>query len=166
MQLFLRLALTVAFLWVPLASAQIANSPPGPTGATGSTGSTGPTGAAGTGNLLGSLKSANFNTTADQAISMLFGAYKVSQIDISNCTGTFTLAAGGFYTAASKGGTVIVLAAQAYSGLTSGTVVLQPTIVTALLTTRLTGANIYFSLTTGAGGTATCDIFVFGDAYP
>src|ERR1700677_3350206 len=45
---------------------------------------------------------------------------------------------GGFYTAASKGGTVLVLAVTTYTGLTGATVVVNPTIVTATLPVRRT----------------------------
>lgn len=155
----------LCFLWITSAQAQFGNSG-GVAGPTGTAGSTGSTGAAGIGSLLGSLKTANFNSTSDQAIPMLYSAYQVARIDVTNCSGTFTLAVGGFYTATSKGGTVVVLAAQVWSGLTSSTVIVQPTIVGAVLTTRLSVANLYLSLTTGAGSAATCDVYVFGDPFP
>jgi hypothetical protein len=162
--------LLAALLWCGQASAQLGNGggagPSGTAGTNGAAGSTGATGAAGVGTFLGSLKSANFNSTADQAIAISYAAYKVSEIDVTNCSGTFTLAAGGFYTGTSKSGTTVVLAAQAWSGATASTVIVQATIVTAVLTVRLTAANIYLSLTTGAGSAATCDVYIYGNPFP
>jgi hypothetical protein len=114
--------------------------------------------------VLGTLRAANFNSTADQAISIAPGitAFQLSSILVTNCSTSLTLAAGGFYTAASKGGTVLVLAATIYTALTGATVLSSLTIVTATLPVRYTLANIYLSLTTGQGSAATCDVYVIG----
>lgn len=161
------LATLLCFVLCGSCLAQFGNgSAPGITGQTGPTGTNGTNGANGTGALLGSLKSANFNSVADQAIPISYSAYAISRIDVTNCSGTLTLAVGGVYTATAKGGTVIVLAAQSYATLTVSTIMLQPPIVSAILTTRLTGASIYFSLTVAAGNSSTCDIYVYGDPFP
>jgi hypothetical protein len=125
---------------------------------------------AGTGSgPLASLRGANFNSTADQAIAIpaKITAYHVSKIVVTNCSATPTLAVGGFYNAASKGGTALVAASQAYATLTSAGIGLEAVIVAAGLTGgaqyRQTAANLYLSLTTAAGGASLCDIFVFGD---
>jgi hypothetical protein len=54
----------------------------------------------------GKLSGANFNVTTDQAItiSVPSGAYFVSSIAITEPSVSMTTAAGGFYSAASKGG--------------------------------------------------------------
>lgn len=114
--------------------------------------------------VLGSLRGANFNSTADQAIAIAptITAFQLTSIIVTNCSTSLTTAAGGFYTAASKGGTVLVLAITTYTGLTGATVVVNPTIVTATLPVRYTLSSIFFSLTTGQGSAATCDVYVMG----
>lgn len=114
--------------------------------------------------LIGQLIGANFNSTADQPIPILSQVtkYRISEIDVTGCSTSLTLAAGGFYSAASKGGTAIVSAAQLYSGLTGSTLVLNPTISATGGTTAWTASTIYFSLTTAQGGAATCNIAIIG----
>ena len=118
-----------------------------------------PTGLSG---VLGSLRAANFNTTSDQPITIQarVTAFQITKITVTNCSGSLTLAAGGFYPSASKGGTPIVAAGQAYSSLSVLTVILNPTIAS---NPRMTAGPIYLSLTTGAGAAATCDVYVIGD---
>lgn len=113
---------------------------------------------------LGVLKSANFNTTSDQAIAIASGvtAYQLTSIIVTNCSTSLTLAAGGFYTSTSKGGTVIVAAIQVYSAATGATVLVLPT-VAATGQIRLTAATVYLSLTTAQGGAATCDVYLMGN---
>lgn len=159
MPLLVRLFLCLALLCFGAAHAQMGNGVAGPSGAAGSTGSAGTNGISA---RLGKLASANFNTTADQAISISATAYQISSIAVTNCSGTFTLAVGGFYNAASKGGTAMVAAAQAYSGISSGTLVFNPTLA---VITRQTAATLYLSLTTAAGSAATCDIYVYGNDF-
>lgn len=114
--------------------------------------------------MIGAITGANFNSTADQAIAILpqVSKYRISSIEITGCSASLTLAAGGFYSAASKGGTAIVAAAQVYTGLTGSTLVLNPTISATGGTTAWTLATIYFALTTAQGGAATCNIAIFG----
>jgi hypothetical protein len=78
--------------------------------------------------LLGRLTTANFNTTADQPITINATKYVVRRIVVTNCSASLTLAAGGFYTATSKGGTAVVAAAQLYSALTAATKYLEATL--------------------------------------
>ena len=123
----------------------------------------------------GWLYGANMNvTTRDQAItiSVPSAAYTVEAILVSNPSVSLTTAAGGFYSAVSKGGVIIVAAAQAYSALTTKTAnttgnQLSATISTAGATTNFaaqtsTGvlSTIYLSLTTGQGAAATADVRV------
>lgn len=114
--------------------------------------------------IIGNLRSANFNVTTDQAIIInpRLAKYAITGIYVTNCTASLTLAAGGFYTTTSKGGTAIVAAAQLYSALTGATVLLPATIAAAGLATAFTAGTLYLSLTTAQGGAATCDVFIQG----
>lgn len=118
-----------------------------------------PTGLSG---VLGSLRSANFTITTDQAIPInsRITAFQITKITVTNCSGTLTLAVGGFYPTTSKGGTPIVAASQAYSALSALTIVLNPTIAS---NPRMTLTNVYLALSTGAGSAAACDVYVIGD---
>lgn len=114
--------------------------------------------------MIGVLIGANFNTTADQAIPILpqVTKFRVSSIEVTGCSTSLALAAGGFYSTTSKGGTAIVAAAQVYSSLTGSTLVLNPTISATGGATAWTVANVYLSLTTAQGGAATCNVAIFG----
>lgn len=116
--------------------------------------------------LLGTLKSTNFNSTADQAIPMLYAKYIVRKITVTNASTNLTLAAGGIYTATSKGGTALVAATQVYTTLSSATKYLDLTLGALLTTDTQALANLYFSLTTAQGATATADIYIIGDPMP
>jgi predicted solute-binding protein len=85
------------------------------------------------------------------------------RIYVTNASTSLTLAAGGIYTATSKGGTAIVAAGQVYSALTSSSKTLQTTI--AVTDTR-TESTLYLSLTTAQGSAATADVYVFADVLP
>jgi hypothetical protein len=115
--------------------------------------------------LLFQLTSANMNSTADQALTKLLGFtnFQVTRIRVNNASISLTTAAGGFYTAASKGGVTVVAAAQAYSALTASTLGMEATIAAAGMATLTTGA-LFLSLTTAQGSAATADIFVYGVA--
>lgn len=113
-------------------------------------------------NILGKLLGANMNSTADQSIPIRSANYIIKEIVIANASTSLSLAAGGFYTAPSKGGSAIVAAIQTYSALTGSTLILNPTL--ALGTTKRTESPLYFALTTAQGGAATADIYIFGYA--
>lgn len=115
--------------------------------------------------VLCSIRAANFNTTADQSciIPASVTAWAPTSILVTNCSGTFTLAAGGVYPATSKGGTALVAAAQVYTALTGAAVILGLTLAANIATTRLTINTVYLALTTGAGSAATCDFYVIGN---
>ncbi len=106
---------------------------------------------------IGSLIGANFNITSDQSITIMTG-YRVTGIMVKNASVSMTTAAGGFYSAGSKGGTAIVAATQVYTALTSAAVQLQCTI--AAVVGGLSA--VVFSLTTGQGAAATADIYIYG----
>ncbi len=115
--------------------------------------------------LLFYLRNANFNVTTDQALTPWYGIppglqYVLDRIIVTNVSTSLTTAAGGIYTAANKGGSAIVAAAQAYSGANAAGAGVDLTISAAgrgVLT-----ATPIFSLTTGQGAAATGDILVFG----
>jgi len=114
--------------------------------------------------ILGFIKGADFNSTADQAINIgKFGSkFLVTGFIVTNASASLTLAAGGLYSAASKGGTAVVLAAQVYSALTGSAVVLQAPISTAGASVALTVSQLFLSLTTAQGSAATADVYVLG----
>ena len=117
--------------------------------------------------LLGQLIGANMNSTADQQI-VIFSApakYIIRRIVATNASISLSTAAGGVYPAVSKGGTAIVAAGQAYSGLTASGKFIDLTIASGYTSGGdvLTVGSIYLSLTTAQGTAATADIYVFGD---
>lgn len=118
--------------------------------------------------LLGQLIGANFNVTTDQQITMFDAPAKfiLRRIVVTNASTSLSTAAGGVYTAVSKGGTAVVAAGQAYSTLTSSGLFLDLTLNTsgnANITVKSNIYNLYLSLTTAQGGAATADVYVFGD---
>jgi len=118
--------------------------------------------------LLGKLISANMNSTADQQIVMFSNPSKfiLRRIVVTNASISLTTAAGGVYTAASKGGTAVVASSQAYSSLSASTLFLDLTLNTsgsASTTVKSSIPNLYLSLTTAQGAAATADVYVYGD---
>lgn len=127
-------------------------------------------GAVPTGRLIVSGRSLNFNTTADQPIvfPQYITAFRLANIIVTNASISLTSAVGGFYPAASKGGTPIVSAAQAYSALTAPASLMTATLASFGSSTRFSSANlgtiggllaIWFSLTMAQGSAATGDIY-------
>lgn len=116
----------------------------------------------GGGNLIGQKIGANMNSTADQAVSLLSGNCGLNLIEVTNASANLTLAAGGIYTGAAKSGTAIVAAAQVYSALSTSLLILPLTIAAR---PRITGGQVFISLTTAQGGTATADFNFYGSDY-
>jgi hypothetical protein len=112
--------------------------------------------------LLGQLLGANMNSTADQIIGIGASKYIITSIVVTNASMSLTLAVGGFYTAAAKGGTPIVAAVQVYSALTAATKYLAMTLAGILGTDYQTANPLYFALTTVQGAAATADIRIYG----
>ena len=115
-------------------------------------------------NFIGALLGANMNVTTDQQIPLFLPPTKlftVSQILVTNASISLTTAVGGFYPAASKGGTALVSNSQAYSGLTGSGLAISLTL--AGLARFAAGTNLYLSLTTAQGAAATADVYVYGD---
>ncbi len=109
------------------------------------------------------LTGANMNTTADQAFVAqgVFSTYLVTAIRAVNASTSLTLAAGGIYNTASKGGTPLVAATQLYSGLTGATLGVNLTLAAFGIGVQ-SGAALFLALTTGQGGAATADFYVIG----
>ncbi len=120
--------------------------------------------------LLGKLASANMNTTADQAITIALPTgttkYVVKDVIVANASTSLTLAVGGIYTAASKGGNALVANTQVYSGVTGSTKLVSATLAAVAGTDIVTATTLYLSLTTGQGGAATADVYIFGELLP
>ncbi len=116
--------------------------------------------------LLGVLKGANFNSTADQAIAVTGATkYVITAIRVTNASTSLTLAIGGFYAAASKT-TALVANTQVFSALTASTKYVDTTLGALIGTDVRTETTLYLSLTTGQGGAATADVYVFGEVLP
>lgn len=118
--------------------------------------------------LLGKLIAANMNVTTDQQITMFSNPSKfvLRRIVVTNASTSLSTAAGGIYTAVSKGGTAVVAASQAYSTLTTSSLFLDLTLNTASsanITVKSSVPNLYLSLTTAQGSAATADVYVYGD---
>jgi hypothetical protein len=118
--------------------------------------------------LLGKLIGANMDSTADQRIVMFSNPSKfiLRRIVVTNASISLTTAAGGVYTAVSKGGTAVVASSQAYSSLSASTLFLDLTLNTsgsASTTVKSSIPNLYLSLTTAQGAAATADVYVYGD---
>jgi hypothetical protein len=115
--------------------------------------------------MIGRLLGANMNVTTDQQIPLWVAPsqyYRVTKITFKNCSGSVTTAVGGVYTAASKGGTVVVASGQAYSGITGSTLALDLTIASTPGLTEFIGTTpLYLSLSIAQGAAMTCDAFVF-----
>lgn len=111
--------------------------------------------------IIGKIITANLNSTADQPFVMNTGftTYLIDRIQATNKSATPTLAAGGVYTAASKGGSAIVSAGQVYTTLSAANIV---TALTLALTTTFTANPLYLALTTANGSACTCDLYIFG----
>lgn len=114
--------------------------------------------------IVASLRGANFNSTADQAIAIpsRITAFSVTAILVTNCSANMTTAVGGFYPTTAKGGAALVANTQVYTALTGATALLPTTVVAGALVTRYSVANLYLSLTIAQGGAATCDLYVVG----
>lgn len=116
---------------------------------------------------------ADMNSTADQAIVVPLPAGKtrmrVQAILASNPSKSFaaSIAAGGIYTAAAKGGTAIVAAATTYTGLTTSTANTTGSLssltvvnVNTAFYQAAAAETFYLSLTTADGTAGTIDFCV------
>lgn len=122
----------------------------------------------GTGMLLGRIIGANMNVSTDQPFVLTnwaaLNSFRITKITAKNASTSLTTAAGGVYTAASKGGTAIVAAGQVYTSLSAATIALDLTLAAGTTVYAKGGAPI-LSLTTPQGAAVTADLYLFGDVY-
>ncbi|MCY1166636.1 hypothetical protein D9M73_65820 [compost metagenome] len=113
--------------------------------------------------VLWRLIGADMNVTTDQAFAKAFsfGNFVIDKIVAMNASASLTLAAGGIYTAASKGGVAIVAAAQLYSSLTAAAKAVSLALAN---TDKRSDSAIFLNLTVPQGVPATCDIYIIGTA--
>jgi len=114
--------------------------------------------------VIGYALGVNMNITTDQAISISGAKYVIRKVVVCNASINLTIAAGGVYTATSKGGFAVVAATQVYSALSAAARFVDLTLAAA--TDTRTEATLYLSLTTGQGAAATADIYIVGDVLP
>ena len=125
--------------------------------------------------IIGVARGINFDITTDQGIQIFplntaattymstATKYLITAAWVANCSASMATAAGGIYPAISKGGTPIVANTQTYANCTSATTMQQLSLAAIAGTTVYTAQNIYFSLTTGNGGSGeTGDVYVEG----
>lgn len=117
-------------------------------------------------NLIGKLIGANMNTTADQAIPIINAQdYNPRRIVVKNASAPLTLAVGGVYTAASKGGSQLVANTQAYAPLINSSASIDLTLAGLAGSIKQTTQTAFFSLTSTAGSAATADLYMFAEVY-
>lgn len=109
--------------------------------------------------LIAVVKGANVAAVGDNAMVIVNSTtYSVANIVLTNASVSLTTAAGGVFTQPNGGGTAL-MASAALAANTSSAVVTQETVAT---TNAQTAQNLYFRVTTGQGGTATADLYVYG----
>lgn len=112
----------------------------------------------------GRIVGANMNSTADQAINIGgWGKFMVTGITIANASISLTTAAGGIYTATSKGGTAVIASSTTYTSNTTAAKAINASSAAAAsgdTSLVVPGAVLYLSLTTAQGSAATADITV------
>jgi len=120
--------------------------------------------------LLAYKVGVNMNTTNDQALTLSAtvpasgSRVIIENVIVTNASISLTTAAGGFYTAASKGGTAVVAAGQAYSSLDAATKFLKCTVTVNATASGL--STLYLALTSAQGQAATADVYVTGYIFP
>ena len=115
---------------------------------------------------LFSITGADMQSTADQALTKAgtFTTYVITKIIARRASGGATVAcAGGIYTAATKGGSALVAAAQSWINLSGAGKIVDATLEAVVGTDEQTATPI-LSLTTGSTAAVTADISVYGYA--
>lgn len=124
--------------------------------------------------LTATLVAADFNSTADQAITILyppgFTRFMMNNLLISHASVALTTSVGGFYTATSKGGVAIVAAGQTYAAITSTAENTNGNALNCSITNTNTQSynvsTVYLSLTVPQGTAATADVSVVYRVLP
>lgn len=114
--------------------------------------------------LLGVLRSADMNSTADQPIVLGPKNYIIRRVIITGASEVLNVATGGIYTGPGKTGTALVPAAQTYSALTSPSKFIDTGQHLSTTTDTIVSGLLYFSLTSPQGGPANADIYIYGDS--
>jgi hypothetical protein len=110
-------------------------------------------------------RSLDLQSTGDQVLVKLFYGTRysiTSMLAVVTSGGATGVCAGGIYTAAAKGGSAFVAAAQSWLGLSAADKLVQPSLAGLLATDAQTASPLYFSLTTGSITPAQANLFVFG----
>lgn len=113
--------------------------------------------------LLGLLRFANLDSTADQIIPIEATKYLIRRVVVVGSTANNPAAVGGIYTGPGKTGTAVVPAGQTYSSLFLPENYIDTGLDASTATTAFSGP-LYLSLTTPSGSSCSVDIYVFGDA--
>lgn len=115
--------------------------------------------------LLFRLPAANMaSADADQTFTKIgsFTTYVITDVVAARATGAFnTLCLGGIYTAAAKGGSALIAAAQAWSALTGANTIVKATLAAILATGSYTATPI-LNLSTANGAALTADMRIYG----
>jgi hypothetical protein len=116
------------------------------------------------GPLIGLIRGANMDSTADQPIVCTPKRYIIRRVIVTGASINLTAAVGGIYTGLSKSGTAIVPAAQVYTALTAPSKFIDTGLHASTSTDTFINPGLYLSLTTPQGAPATADIYIYGDA--
>lgn len=128
--------------------------------------------------IIASAQGVNFNATGDVGLTVtpvtssvhgylpLVTKYVITALWVDGCTAASSSAEAGLYTAASAGGTAIVLNTQTWAGATSAANSMQEATLTPAVTTQnFTGTTLYFNRLAASGSANTCNIHVGGRPY-
>ncbi len=116
--------------------------------------------------ILFVAKDVDFTLTTDQSFTRVCSCsrYYVTGVVAKGLGGTAAVGtAGGIYTAAAKGGSTIVAAAQSWVGLSTINKIQIATLDTYATTDAATATPV-FALTTGSGTACRADVYIYG--YP
>ncbi len=110
------------------------------------------------------LIGADMNSTADQAFTKV-GTWSTMipmRAILFNASASLTTAAGGVYSATSKGGAAIIAAASTYANASTATSSGQALAFAGAYGSIHTFSALYLSLTTPQGSAATADYYIIG----
>lgn len=116
--------------------------------------------------LLFQIIGADMNTTNDQLFAKVgeFQYYNITLVRVSRASISMSTAAGGIYTAASKGGNAIIAASQVYSGATTSALAFNLSMAAGVSGPTMSGIPI-LSLSTPQGATATMNFRIYGHVF-
>ncbi len=110
---------------------------------------------------------ADFQSTDDQAFTWLVpvpAKYVIRRVVANQVSGATSVAClGGVYTAASKGGSALIAAAQSWLGLSGSGKIVDATLAAIATTNVVTSSTLYLSLSTGSTAACTADVYIYAD---